>query len=330
MVYEEQKAQIQQAKSVIGQEKQRIQQERKDVEVRRQDAIKAESHLTEQERKMPVASQRLLRQGMLSGMEGRKRRQIISKIKGKLKESKGEIKSVKGELLSYEKEVLDPFEAQLGEEEKRIDTYSKEISDYEYGYKLGASNKFVGSLKGSVLAGYTHAKEGAIFYKESLKPVDVKGFVLSGKPLDIDWSKVDASKVTVGGKSPLQVIQESRSPKSSLSTIRFPPPRDLGRTDFLRDFVPLNKITIPTFSREIPTSKIQMLTTGSPKRFTPLLSSKPSRPPTPHSPVKGVSGIKFKQETKTKLKQEEDEPKNILFRTNKIKKGKKGKSFWRF
>lgn len=107
--------------------------------------------------------------------------------------------------------------------------------------------------------------------------------------------------------------------------------KNLGRTQQVKEVGNLKDLDTSIKSLKVGRdSKGQwFLTTGSPKRFTPLISIKPVRPPTPHSPPQRMNYLGIKPiKDGTKIKKKKDKV-DMFFGTNKKKsKGKNKKSFW--
>jgi len=110
---EEIRSQISQAKESLEQTRQRAREQQTLIEQRRQESLQAETKIREQEKKLPLPTQSRLRSGLYAGLEGRKRRQIISKVRKGLGQRKKDISLFKeslakkeGELAKYETEVF--------------------------------------------------------------------------------------------------------------------------------------------------------------------------------------------------------------------------------
>lgn len=200
---------VEQVRSQVQQARTQLQEQRSLVEQRRQEAEKSEQQLKEQESKLPLPTQRRLRQGLYSGLEGRKRRQVISKVKKEISGKKGEIVLFKDELSSFEKNQLKPFESQIVQKESELREYDESKRAYDIALDVYLGDAPVMALDSSLARKYYRL------------------MVSGDKPKLID---VTSGNIT----TPQNNIPEvTTTPEVDVS---FSPPRDLSRTDKIKDF----------------------------------------------------------------------------------------------
>jgi hypothetical protein len=88
-------------------------EQRRILEERRAEADKAKGQLLEQEKKIPLPTQRAMRFGGFAGLAGRKQRQVATKVKGEIGERKRQVSLFKQELRDFEEKELVPFEREV-------------------------------------------------------------------------------------------------------------------------------------------------------------------------------------------------------------------------
>ena len=118
------------------------------------------------------------------------------------------------EISQYEKKVLNPFESKISREEVEVSAYEKKLGDYWVGRKLAIKGIYPFYENKIVLKGYQDAKQG-LNWAESMKQYK---------------SSLDKNIPVL---KPQQKIEVPR--------IYFSVPRDLSRTNKIKDFV--SKIT---------------------------------------------------------------------------------------
>jgi len=305
-------SQLQQAKQQIARAEQQAREQRELVESRRAEAEKAREKIQSQESKLPTPSQRLLRSGMFSGIEGRKRRQTISKVKGQLGEQKKQIGLFKEELTKFEETEIKPFEAEISKRKGEVAEYERHQNAIKLAEKIVYEDKSVLALQGNKLA--------QKYYRQIMANKVVEQPTFSDVGMCIAPSIQDKRTELLNklfGTTTQQKSWEVFKPSVSIA-----PPRDLKMTELKKDFNPISNIRLA----DTPTLFRPFTTTGSPIRKTPLLSGKPVRPPTPSVPIRRIPIQRqtFRPEPKPKPK-----IKSSFFSSDKKKK-KKGKSFWGF
>ncbi len=378
-------SELEKARQQISQAKQKVVEQKEQLIKRREEAEKVKVQLSKQEGKLPTYSQKRLRAGLYSGLEGRKRRRIISDVKKEIGQKKVGIDIYKRELKKFEEEKLKPFESEISSREAEVSAYQSEVDSLNLAKKVFYQNKSVMILQGN--------KKAQEYYRQ----------LLAGRDAAIAY---EIKNLPTTPETKLPNIPIIKTPHVSFSA-----PRNLGRTDIIKDFRPLLtgftispnkgikslglpilkfseraaqtggfvsvndpyvvhslppiKVSSPdlspvkieiipnsfrikspqvnaslnyknlnlssssskmnkniSLSRNVSNSKF--LTTGSPKRFTPLLKLKPSRPPTPSKPK--VNKIPIKKSSIKKIKTKEKE--NLFF--GKSKKKKKKNNLWEF
>jgi len=155
----------------IEENKQFVQEQRELVEQKRQEVKKAETFYSEQEKKIPKPTARLLRSGMFAGLEGRKRLRLVESAKKEIGKRKGEVGVFKEGLTKYEKEQLEPFEAEIEQEGKKASAYellNKLISE---GYGGTPKSSDIEKIKTSFSSAGLDPKEGEKIYTEELKHI---------------------------------------------------------------------------------------------------------------------------------------------------------------
>jgi hypothetical protein len=88
-------------------------EQRRILEERRAEADKAKGQLLEQEKKIPLPTQRAMRFGGFAGLSGRKQRQTATKVKQEIGKRKERVSLFKQELKTYEEKELIPFEKEI-------------------------------------------------------------------------------------------------------------------------------------------------------------------------------------------------------------------------
>jgi hypothetical protein len=310
-------SQLEQAKQQIARAEQQAREQRELVESRRAEAQKQQELISSQESKLPTPSQKLLRGGMFSGLEGRKRRQTISKVKGELGEQKKQVGLFKEELTKFEETEIKPFEEEISKRKGEVAEYERHqkairlAEDVYYGSK-DARVFFFGS---NPLAKKYYDK--MILQQSAQIEAQAK---LQSLPMSPAPSVQD-KRTELLNKLFGTTIAQQKSWEVFKPSVSIAPPRDLKMTELKKDFSPISTMG---FS-DTPTLFRPFTTTGSPIRKTPLLSGKPVRPPTPSVPVKRIPIQRkaFRPEPMPKMKS------NSFFSSDKKQK-KKGKSFWGF
>ena len=215
-------SEIETIKQQISQAKNLAIEKRKQLVQRREDAKKAETLLKKQESKLPIPSQRRLRQGLYAGLEGRKRRRIIFDIKKEIGQKKGEVDLFKESLTEFEEKQLEPFESQISSKETEILQYEKDISDYKRGMIKALDQKPLGDANKMTRRGYYDFIDSQAKYEAGLK--------------ELSESEIQSPQGFVGDFPNQSNI--------NLPRMVLAPPRDLGRTDILKDFSPITGFTI--------------------------------------------------------------------------------------
>lgn len=328
---------LEEAKQQIALAKQQAEAQRQQIEQRRQEAEETKQKLLKEERKIPVPSQQRLRSGLYAGLEGRRRRKIVGEVKEDIKRKKKEIGLFKTSLSKYEEEDIKPFESQIAQREAEVKEYEKHQKAFDI-----ARDVYLGETNPFVLV-YHEDKELIQKYYGQFKAGE-KAQILAEQPKEVGEMKEvgltawydPSTKIThyVSTASPPSHWSPfcpsstipSQKPKISLPFTHFSPPRDLSRTNIVKDFKPLKKVGV-----ESTTSLFRPFqTTGSPIKRTSLLSQKPLRPPTPSKPIYKPK-TKVPKTKKTSLFGFKGKDENDFFFGRKKKKKKlKKKSIWGF
>lgn len=347
-----------QAEQQINRARQQLQEQRSQVEQRKQEAESAKQKLIAEEKKLPTYSQQKLRSGVYTGLEGRKRRQIVSGIKSDIEEKKKQVGLFKSALIEYEEKELNPFETQLKQEETKVSEYKKHLDAIRLAEKVALGEKSPLILSYNKLAKSYYRKMLSsrqpvvpeqvttsidsenirigepTYYEQKLTLKDIgvgignilqgRGFATQREGAFQTYKEVDKPETTITTKTiSTELLSVPKLSVLKTPSFSFSPPRDLGRTEFRKEFSSLGKIDTEMTKGVVDKLKRPFLTTGSPKRFTPLVSLKPIRPPTPSKPSKKI--IK-----KSLFESKKEEDNNIFSngKKEKSKKSKKKKSIW--
>lgn len=282
---------IEEVKSQIATSREQLQKEKELVAQKRQEAQEIESKISEQEKKIPVPTQKTLRSGLFAGLEGRKRRQVIAGLKQEVEHKKGEIGIFKSELAKYEEKELKPFETQITQKEEEVSAYEKRVTDYNKGYKLGIEGfQYPMYLEGDMLQGWKDARKQLRYMENFSAQIPTTPAQLT-KEIKIMGGKVYRGGVLVGIEDP--ILKITRPPtiieQKIYGTIKTTPvsptfyytpfktsvPRDLSRTDLIKDSSKLSSFNISQPSKDVKDLfNTSFRTTGSPIRMTKLSSIK--------------------------------------------------------
>jgi hypothetical protein len=373
---------VEEASQQVTQARQQAEEQRQKLAEARQKAQEDAKRLREAESKLPKPSQQRLRSGLYSGLEGRKRRQIVGDIKKEISGRKGLLKEYETGLSEFEEKELKPFESQITQYEAEIKDYQAHQKAYNRIYKLSIEDPSKIGLLAIYGDGYvkSYAKEW-VKLRDLQRQQDFK--LMASTPSSnvpspstslgsttgsgkINWYK----SFQKGAKDVAGIIQnplilkervenlfrpepgvywdlekgiasefpidkgEAISPKNLPSlSLDIKPPRGLSRTDTLKDFNALKLSSVPSpqsFKLGRDVGGTWFLTTGSPKRFTPLSSIKPKRPATPSKPLMiRKPQIKSKKSVLDIKPKKKDKYEDLFFGKSKKGKGKK-KSLWGF
>jgi hypothetical protein len=331
-------ATTQEIRQQIETAKQSAQEQRELVQQKRQEAKKAEEFYSKEEKKIPRPTVRLLRQGMFAGLEGRKRLQLVKKAEKEIGSRKKEIGVFKEGLTKYEKEKIEPLEAEIGRSEAELKAYEKEQASIKLAEKVAAGGSVFLMMDDPVARKYyrlIHQGKkveqqvyGGRTEELSLGAPKVSGFFYPKGTYDI---KTGTYTSPSGVKQSMALdIAKSKGasilliPSPSLIIPNLVPPRDLPRTDIVRDYQLLGSVQTPTtspfdFSFRTTGSPIRVTKITSPKSrgYIPSIRKQVTQKPKVYSPIK-------KSEPKKKKKGIFDSDEDFLFK----KKSKKRKSFW--
>jgi hypothetical protein len=315
MSLEEAKQQITRAELQAQEQRQLLQERRGEAEKRREEII-------QQEKKIPIPSQRLLRQGMFSGLEGRKRRQVVGKIKEQIGKQKEEIGIFKEELTKFEEKELKPFEKSISERKGEVREYELDMEATELAREVYLGSKTKGMLNPRAKKIYDKmVKLGGKTPKSEIQ--------ISNVPIE-QWGSYIDPKTGLGYSTTPEVAKTSgwvseRDYKLSKiftppKSIFLSPPKNLGRTELKKDFSPVANIKFKDTSSLLDR---KFLTTGSPIRKTPLFGSKTTRPLTPS--VKPRTYLPTSKPRTIEKKTKTFKISNTFFSKNKKEKKK---NFW--
>jgi len=360
---EDVKSQISQAKQRLEQTRQQAQEQKSLIGQRRQESLQAEAKIREQEKKLPTMTQSRLRSGLYTGLEGRKRRQIISKIRKGLGQKQKEIGLFKGSLIEkeeglakYETDVLKPFETQIASKEAEISAYETKtaalsrardiyLSTSPYAifsleYESGLVKDYYKQL---VKTDYSILKSGidtpitpkipsqAPFYGQSvpfdsLTPTPIYGS--SGELVGIDDPIQKVSRLPTTFETSLYGKKNIPSFSLPQSLFSISPPKDLKRIDIIKEFGALRELSA---GNKLIIEEAQFRTTGSPMRMTKISSFK-SRGyiPTPSIKTKFKTPSLFRKEKSVSLPKKKKSKFGSTFSFGKKIKGKKKTNLWGF
>lgn len=136
---------IQEAKQQVEQAKQSAQEQRQKVAEAREKAKRDREALLKSEKKLPKKTQSRLRQGLYTGLEGRKRRRAVSKAKEELEGRKKLVGQFEEGLKEYETKELESFESQIKSQEEKIKSVEQDKAHRELAWKI-ASDQVSGGL----------------------------------------------------------------------------------------------------------------------------------------------------------------------------------------
>jgi hypothetical protein len=299
-----------------------IEESRLNIQKSREEALREEERVGQEIKKIPVPSQKLLRQGMYSGLEGRKRRRIAGKFKEELIGTKGLIGEFKTGLSTKEKEYEEYETGTLMPLERDISNLAKQIKEQkaeERAYNL-ALRIYFGEIKIINLKDLPHYKKvrryldmivhSAKNQQTTSAPESSISILPEGGVSKVDtkiWTPITAQSqirlITAQSQKICPITAQSQicpitatSPTGSISTPPAPSQSiNLGKS-FGVDLNTMKDIAKIQITKKMPilsfaATKIgeqHFLTTGSPKRYTGLYFPKPRLPPTPNKPKLGT------------------------------------------
>jgi len=238
---EELKSQISQAKESLEQTRQRAKEQETLIEQRRQESLQAEGKIQEQEKKLPFISQKRLRQGIFAGLEGRKRRQIVSKARKELKAQqkgislfKGSLTTSQEELSKYESDVLKPFETQIISKEAEVKAYATKVSALDRARDIYLST--------SPYAVFALQYESDLVKKYYKQLAETNYSIIRG-------TIQEATGLSVPAFQSLSPEEISKFPAETIKQLRgVGAIRDLSRTEIVKDIAPLTQAPKTSFS----------------------------------------------------------------------------------
>ncbi len=361
-------ATLEEAKQSVKRGKDILQSQRQQVQERREQAQKSKEQIIKEKEKLPKKSQSRLRGGLYSGLEGRKRRRIISQAKERLESGEKDVQRVEKGLTQFEKEQLKPFESQIKSQEAEIQEIEKQEKAYKRAreYFIEGKGKVALSSLGKKYYDQIALDTGAAGAAERIKKqVSEKSeytpVLKPGKPLEFDTSKIETPSVgqfikdiftnpigkITGVIRPIEpgIEVTEISPKILPPTTTTPPTikkhsipefsslglgRDLSRTDRIKDINPLSSMDIGKIESDVSLLKGNLRTTGSPIRYTKIRSLK-SRG---YIPDKKPRDLKKKLPRPKKqpesIKPKKKDYEDIFFTNKKLKKKGRKKSIWGF
>jgi hypothetical protein len=357
---------ISEARQQIQQTEQQIQEQRGLIGQKREEAGKVETKIGEQKKKLPLPTQSRLRSGLYAGLEGRKRRQIISQAKKYLSGQEKEVGEFKKGLTEAEKEIslfetgqLTPFKQQVAQaeaEQAKINEYNRAVKTInkliarddwfiiamEVRYGSGAMRKLAKeAIEMKKLARKAELKEQEV--KQTIsQSVPTSTFSLGVKPIYTNGKLVgidDPIQKMCRLPTPAEELMYGQkvTPISSAKSSLFISTRDLPRTIKLKEVPTMGDINIFGTSIEVSELRDTMRTTGSPIRVTKLTGLKsrgyiPDRRPKPRITIKPKQIVKtpsfFKKDKKVSTKKSKFD--DDFFFGKKIKKKFKKRNIWGF
>lgn len=290
---EEARGQIAQARQQLLQAKEYLETQKQEVSKKRGEAQEAKDLLISEAKKIPVASQSALRQGLFSGLEGRKRKSIIESTKRQIGSNLSEIESFEKELSRYEEEELKPFELQISQKEAEIADYERQVAEYERHVNAInlAQRVYYGGVSPAALLGdrlareyYNKLVEGERMLIESkLKSIQPLQPTITEKTLNMslppELRNLPAEKIKLGVKeiTPISPSDISSINKSVSIKVKPPAQRDLSMTKLVKEWKPFQSINLDSIKRAIDLQTKQFLTAGSPIKYTRLTELTPRR-----------------------------------------------------
>jgi len=346
-------ATIQEVEEQIRRARERLQQEKERISHYRTELSKAEEQKRKAKEKLPKPTARTLRLkgGLFEGLEGRKRRRIIEKMKETLSADIKKIGSLKEELKKEEQEKLIPFEKQIEQEEARLQKAKAERARIErYNQAVRAINKLIARNRWDII-GLISIFGNEIERKLAKEVMEEKRLLREQRIREMQKPELGVETTFVNPKTGLgysMLPEEAKklgyvslseyklkqtklaSPKIFLEHLKVP--REISRTVLLKDFKPIRKIDFGRSSFKDIDIGAPFRTTGSPIRITGLTSMK-SRGYYPYPK------LKQKPIPKPKIVKPEEEPSllkkpkegiDFLFgkKKKKSKKKKKKSASW--
>ncbi len=357
---EQVRQQIAQARTQVETAKQQAQEQRQLVEQKRQEAQRVEESLREQEKKIPKPTARLLRSGMFTGLEGRKRLRQVKMIEKGIGEKKGEVGLFKQEIEKTAGNIK-VFETEIGEKEEEIRKTEGEVRAYEKEQQaIKLAERAAGGSMGAFFSMDSLARKYYRLIKQGEKVQAVYGgrtdeISIGTSPQLFGVKPIYSNRgEVVGVDDPFQKMSRLPTPTEKLyfsggrtdggsiggssgiitPSFSFSPPRDVPRTDVTKDWKPLASINFQQMSSSSSNLfNIPFRTTGSPMRVTKITSPKSRgytpvrRIPKPKVPIRPIK-IKTEKIKKKKRFLDKDED-SFLFGKKSKKIGKKTrKSIW--
>ena len=328
-------ANLQEIRGQIEQDKQRAKQQRQEITQRKKEARQAEKQIQSEREKLPAFSQERLRQGLYSGLEGRKRRREISKAREFLGQKEKGVKQFQEDVSKFEKKQLLPFEQNIQEREKEATRIEKEQRAIKTAGDVIAGLTASFALRDPLVRKYYEMMEAGqtpTVKKEVSPSKESKGDprpVVEGKRVGFSPDPKQFTQIgsTPGGGG----IWERRDKIRGVQSFSFPTPRtSITRTQKLKDFNQLSTIDPKKITESVSSVlNRNFRTTGSPLRMTKITSPK-SKGYTPE-PV-NMMALKTRTQTKQPSIIQTKSPGIDIFgkkpRTSKTKKKKKKVDIW--
>lgn len=114
----------------LAEAKEKIRVQRESLARQRSEAESSTKLLEEQKAKIPVFTQRALRTGNLSGLNGLRKRAAFTEAKKGIEQKQDKVNILLKELARYESEELIPYEKNVSAYEKDLARYQKELKQY--------------------------------------------------------------------------------------------------------------------------------------------------------------------------------------------------------
>lgn len=327
---------VDEVRSQIAQARQTAQEQRQQVEERRTQVEEAEEQVLSEESKLPKPTARNLRGGLFSGLEGRKRLQVVTGAKKELGARKGELDVFKKELGRFEKEEIEPFESQISQAEGQVLEYDRHTYAISLAKQVYFDNRsptiFVGTGVKALAEDYLEEMQLQGGSSNFMPSVGVPKSTQPFSPLPVNIVNGQQVQFT---PDPSQYVKVGSAPggggifntKEVFST-KMPsisPPRDLSRTIVLKDFSQLRTLDVPSINKKVSSIlSTPFRTTGSPIRMTKLSSLK-SRGYIPDRKVMSPNK-QLTRQSKPLFFDNKSSPK----KTKGFSKEKKKKNFWGF
>lgn len=297
-------------RSQLQKKRQKLESTRKQIQEREKQAEKVRKQVEKEREKIPKPTQRKLRSGLYSGLEGRKRRRIVEAQKKELKGKEQEIGLFKKGLTEFKEKELKPFEKRLEKEEEGFKEWEKQKEAYDKALKIASISdpRAVFALSGKLEKEYYRQIKS--MSKEPQESVTVTEIAPEISSVDTDTITVEkikegmpapqfkvgdllsaenwrrgweAEKLKRAGVSESDILKrEGESfdlsggskniPSISFSMLS---PRGISRTDKLKDYNEWSSLDLKKVGKDVRgvTNK-PFRTTGSPIRFTQIGSLK--------------------------------------------------------